>query len=31
MKPNFDVEILPEAVEFLEDLDDKTRKKSTTI
>ena len=27
MKPNFQVELLPEAVEFLERLDDKTREK----
>ena len=27
MKPNFEVELLPEAVEFLEQLDDKTREK----
>jgi len=27
MKPNFDIELLPEAIEFLEDLDDKTREK----
>lgn len=27
MKPNFDVELLPEAIEFLENLDDKTREK----
>ena len=27
MKPNFDVELLPEAVEFLENLDEKTREK----
>lgn len=27
MKPNFDIELLPEAVEFLENLDDKTREK----
>lgn len=27
MKPNFDIELLPEAVEFLENLDDKTRVK----
>ncbi len=27
MKPNFDVELLPEAVEFLERLDDKAREK----
>jgi len=27
MKPNFEIELLPEAVEFLENLDDKTRAK----
>jgi phage-related protein len=27
MKPNFDIELLPEAVEFLENLDGKTREK----
>lgn len=27
MKPNFDVELLPNAIEFLENLDDKTREK----
>jgi hypothetical protein len=27
MKPNFDVEFLPEAIEFLENLDDKAREK----
>ena len=27
MKPNFNIELLPEAVEFLENLDDKTRGK----
>ncbi len=27
MNPNFDVELLPEAIEFLEMLDDKTREK----
>ncbi len=27
MKPNFDVEFLPEAVEFLDNLDSKTREK----
>lgn len=27
MKPNFDIELLPEAVRFLEQLDDKTREK----
>jgi len=27
MKPNFDIELLPDAVEFLETLDDKTREK----
>lgn len=27
MKPNFDIELLPEATEFLENLDDKTREK----
>jgi phage-related protein len=27
MKPNFDVDLLPEAVKFLEELDDKTREK----
>lgn len=27
MKPNFDVELLPEAIEFLDRLDDKTREK----
>ncbi|MEO6893869.1 MAG: type II toxin-antitoxin system RelE/ParE family toxin [Ginsengibacter sp.] len=27
MKPNFEVELLPEAIEFLENLDDKTREK----
>lgn len=27
MKPKFDVELLPEAIEFLENLDDKTREK----
>ncbi|MBS1643397.1 MAG: type II toxin-antitoxin system RelE/ParE family toxin [Bacteroidetes bacterium] len=27
MKPNFDIELLPEAIEFLESLDDKTREK----
>ncbi|MGB3453282.1 MAG: type II toxin-antitoxin system RelE/ParE family toxin [Moheibacter sp.] len=27
MKPNFDIELLPEAVEFLDNLDDKTREK----
>jgi phage-related protein len=27
MKPSFDIELLPEAIEFLEKLDDKTREK----
>ena len=27
MKPNFQIELLPEAIEFLEELDDKTREK----
>lgn len=27
MKPNFDIELLPEAIKFLETLDDKTREK----
>ena len=27
MKPNFDIELLPEAVEFLENLDNKSREK----
>jgi len=27
MKPNFNIELLPEAVDFLENLDDKTREK----
>ncbi len=27
MKPNFDIRLLPEAIEFLENLDDKTREK----
>jgi hypothetical protein len=27
MKPNFDIALLPEAIEFLEKLDDKTREK----
>ncbi len=27
MKPNFDIELLPEAIEFLENLDDKSREK----
>lgn len=27
MKPNFEIELLPEAVEFLESLDDKAREK----
>lgn len=27
MKPNFDIELLPEAIEFLENLDDQTREK----
>ncbi len=27
MKPNFDIELLPEAIEFLDKLDDKTREK----
>ena len=27
MKPNFDIELLPEAIEFLESLDGKTREK----
>lgn len=27
MKPNFDIELLPEAVEFLENLDEKVREK----
>ena len=27
MKPNFEIELLPEAVDFLEGLDDKTREK----
>jgi hypothetical protein len=27
MKPNFEVELLPEAIEFLETCDDKTREK----
>ncbi len=27
MKPNFDIELLPEAIKFLESLDDKTREK----
>jgi len=28
MKPNFDIELLSEAIEFLENLDDKTREKT---
>lgn len=28
MKPNFDIELLPEAVEFLENLDEKSREKN---
>jgi hypothetical protein len=31
MKPNFDIELLPQAIEFLETLDDKTREKINTI
>ena len=27
MKPNFDIELLPETIEFLETLDDKAREK----
>lgn len=27
MKPNFEIELLPEAIEFLENLDDKAREK----
>lgn len=27
MKPKFDIELLPEAIDFLENLDDKTREK----
>lgn len=27
MRPNFDIELLPEAIKFLEELDDKTREK----
>lgn len=27
MKPNFDIRLLPESIEFLENLDDKTREK----
>jgi len=27
MKPNFNIELLPEAVDFIENLDDKTREK----
>ncbi|CAN5453235.1 hypothetical protein BH11BAC3_BH11BAC3_14250 [soil metagenome] len=27
MKPNFELQLLPEAIEFLENLDDKTREK----
>ncbi|HOZ96395.1 MAG TPA: type II toxin-antitoxin system RelE/ParE family toxin [Niabella sp.] len=27
MKPNFDIELLPEAIEFLENLNDRTREK----
>ena len=27
MKPNFEIELLPEAIEFLENIDDKTREK----
>lgn len=27
MKPNFEIELLPEAIEFLENLEDKTREK----
>lgn len=27
MKPNFEIELLPEAIEFLDNLDDKTREK----
>lgn len=27
MKQNFDIELLPEAIEFLENLDDKSREK----
>ena len=27
MKPNFDIELLPEAIEFLENLDEKAREK----
>ncbi len=27
MKPNFEIEFLPEAIEFLDNLDDKTREK----
>ena len=27
MKPNFQIELLPEAIEFLEELDEKTREK----
>ncbi len=31
MKPNFDIELLPEAIEFLENLDDKSREKFIII
>ena len=27
MKPTFEIELLPEAIEFLENIDDKTREK----
>jgi hypothetical protein len=30
MKPNFDVELLPEAIRFLDNLDDKAREKYIT-
>ena len=31
MKPNFDIELLPEAVEFSENLDEKSREKFITL
>jgi len=30
MKPNFDIELLPEAIEFLEGLDEKARERFIT-
>ncbi|MGJ7032524.1 hypothetical protein [Niabella hirudinis] len=31
MKTNFDIELLPEAIEFLDNLDDKTSGKETLV